>query len=226
MSSVEAPLPCKQTRRNERTMLACGSPAVLSGGTSPPASLGSIRPMGNLGGGEMLVIFFVALIVLGPNKLPDAARQVGRAVNEIRRVSGGFQREMREAMNEPMRLAEEARNQVVDPFGQTSSSAKPEQPTTPTAGGTDPDPPLPSVPSSEAALPTDAPASEADEGAHQDPSSDHEASAPQDREPLTTTPIPAPPPPFSAVSSAPPEDETPAIGDTSSDGGGEPAEDD
>ena len=103
MTSVEAPLPCEPARRNERTMLACGSPAVLSGGTSPPASLGSIRPMGNLGGGEMLVIFFVALIVLGPNKLPDAARQVGRAVNEIRRVSGGFQREMREAMNEPMR---------------------------------------------------------------------------------------------------------------------------
>ena len=39
--------------------------------------------MGNLGSGELLVIFFVALLVLGPNKLPDAARQVGRAVSEI-----------------------------------------------------------------------------------------------------------------------------------------------
>ena len=65
--------------------------------------------MGNLGSGELLVIFFVALLVLGPNKLPDAARQVGRAVNEIRRVSGGFQREMREAMQEPMRAAEQAK---------------------------------------------------------------------------------------------------------------------
>ena len=65
--------------------------------------------MGNLGSGELLVIFFVALLVLGPNKLPDAARQVGRAVNEIRRVSGGFQREMREAMREPMRAAEQAK---------------------------------------------------------------------------------------------------------------------
>ena len=173
-------------------MLACGSPAVLSGGTSPPASLGSIRSMGNLGGGEMLVIFFVALIVLGPNKLPDAARQVGRAINEIRRVSGGFQREMREAMNEPMRLAEEARNQVVDPFGQTSSSAKPERPTTPEAGGTDPDPPLPSVPSSEAALPTDAPPATPTRGALTPPATTKRDTA--EREPLTTTPIPAPPP--------------------------------
>ena len=68
--------------------------------------------MGNLGSGELLVIFFVALLVLGPNKLPDAARQVGRAVNEIRRVSGGFQREMREAMQEPMRAAEQAKADI------------------------------------------------------------------------------------------------------------------
>jgi len=62
--------------------------------------------MGNLGGPEILVIFFVALIVLGPNKLPDAARQVGKAMAEIRRVSGGFQREMREAMQEPLKEVE------------------------------------------------------------------------------------------------------------------------
>lgn len=61
--------------------------------------------MGNLGGAEVLVILLVALIVLGPTKLPEAARQVGKAVNEVRRISGGFQREMREALQEP--LAEE-----------------------------------------------------------------------------------------------------------------------
>jgi len=61
--------------------------------------------MGNLGAAEVLVIFIVALIVLGPNKLPDAARQVGKAVTEIRRVSSGFQRELRDAMEDP--LAEE-----------------------------------------------------------------------------------------------------------------------
>ena len=79
--------------------------------------------MGNLGSGELLVIFFVALLVLGPNKLPDAARQVGRAVNEIRRVSGGFQREMREAMREPMRAAEQAKADMLDPFNQAASAA-------------------------------------------------------------------------------------------------------
>jgi Tat protein translocase TatB subunit len=55
----------------------------------------------NLGTGELLVIFLVALIVLGPNKLPDAARQAGRMVSELRRLSTGFQDEMRAAMQEP-----------------------------------------------------------------------------------------------------------------------------
>lgn len=101
--------------------------------------------MGNLGGGEMLVIFFVALVVLGPTKLPDAARQVGKAVNEIRRISGGFQREMREAMNEPIRAAEEAKNQIVDPFGSAKSSASSGAAGVPKTGSTDTDPPLPST---------------------------------------------------------------------------------
>ena len=53
--------------------------------------------MGNLGGGEILVILLVALIVLGPTKLPPAIRQVGKVVGEIRRIGQGFQQELREA---------------------------------------------------------------------------------------------------------------------------------
>jgi sec-independent protein translocase protein TatB len=57
--------------------------------------------MGNIGGGEILMILLVALIFLGPEKLPDVARQVGRAMGELRKVSAGFQREMHEAMRVP-----------------------------------------------------------------------------------------------------------------------------
>ena len=53
--------------------------------------------MGNLGGGEVLVILLVALIVLGPTKLPAAVRQAGRFMGEIRRIGQGFQQELREA---------------------------------------------------------------------------------------------------------------------------------
>ena len=56
--------------------------------------------MFNVGGGEILVILLVALIVLGPQRLPDAARQVGKAMSELRRVSTGFQNELRSAVDE------------------------------------------------------------------------------------------------------------------------------
>lgn len=55
--------------------------------------------MGNIGGGEIVVILLVALLVLGPQKLPDAAKQLGKAVREFRNITSGFQRELRDAMN-------------------------------------------------------------------------------------------------------------------------------
>ncbi len=58
--------------------------------------------MFNIGPAELLVVLVIALLVLGPNKLPDAARQVGRAIGEMRRLSSGFQAEMRDALKEPV----------------------------------------------------------------------------------------------------------------------------
>lgn len=49
----------------------------------------------SLGPAEILVILLVALIVLGPNKLPGAARQVGKTIAEVRKWSQGFQDEIR-----------------------------------------------------------------------------------------------------------------------------------
>jgi sec-independent protein translocase protein TatB len=54
--------------------------------------------MFNVGGGEVLVILLVALVVLGPDKLPGAMRSVGNVVGEMRKLSNGFQSEMRNAM--------------------------------------------------------------------------------------------------------------------------------
>jgi len=55
--------------------------------------------MFNIGGGEVLVILLIALIVLGPDKLPNAARQAGKYLGDFRRMSSGFQRELRDAMD-------------------------------------------------------------------------------------------------------------------------------
>ncbi len=56
--------------------------------------------MGSIGGFEILLVLVVALIVLGPTRLPDAARSLGKALGEFRRMSAGFQAEMRDAFGE------------------------------------------------------------------------------------------------------------------------------
>jgi TatA/E family protein of Tat protein translocase len=39
---------------------------------------------------ETIFLFFLALIIFGPKKLPQIARQVGKALNEFRRASNEF----------------------------------------------------------------------------------------------------------------------------------------
>ncbi len=55
--------------------------------------------MFNVGGGEILVILLLALLVLGPEKLPETARKVGKFMNEVRRMTSGFEEEVRSAMD-------------------------------------------------------------------------------------------------------------------------------
>ena len=57
--------------------------------------------MGNLGGGEVLVVLLLGLIILGPKRLPVVGRQVGRMIGQIRRVSTAFQEEFRASLNDP-----------------------------------------------------------------------------------------------------------------------------
>lgn len=53
--------------------------------------------MFNLGFGEMAVIFVVALLVFGPNKLPELARNLGKSLAEFRRASNDLRRSIMEA---------------------------------------------------------------------------------------------------------------------------------
>ena len=52
------------------------------------------------------MILLVGLIVLGPAKLPQAVQQIGRFINEIRRIGAGFAQELRDAVEEPIRQSE------------------------------------------------------------------------------------------------------------------------
>ena len=51
------------------------------------------------GGPELMLIVVVALVVLGPQQLPKAMKTFGSVMAEIRKVSSGFQDEVRSAMD-------------------------------------------------------------------------------------------------------------------------------
>lgn len=85
--------------------------------------------MFNLSGSEIVVILLLALIVLGPEKLPEAIRRVGRVYGELRRMSRGFQAEFKQAFDEPMReirqtaqLTKDAVRKATEPEPEPESS--------------------------------------------------------------------------------------------------------
>jgi len=50
---------------------------------------------------ELLVILIVALLVLGPKRLPEIARSLGKGMAEFRRASTEFQRTLSASLEEP-----------------------------------------------------------------------------------------------------------------------------
>lgn len=125
--------------------------------------------MFNVGGGEMVVILLLALLVLGPERLPKAMGQVGRTVAQMRKLSSGFQDEIRRAMDPmdaPFRPGEQTLHGPVDdttdevravagpadPPG-PADLAKPARPSD--SEGADPSPSAPLRPASGEATPDD-----------------------------------------------------------------------
>ena len=74
---------------------------------------------------HIIIIFLVALIVFGPQKLPELARQMGKLLGEFRRATadlrGTFEEHMRELERE---------TQTIQPHN--PPHAKPEEPSVPT----------------------------------------------------------------------------------------------
>ncbi len=60
----------------------------------------------DFGSGEIILIILVLFVVLGPKRLPDVARTVGKTINEMKRASAGFKDEINK---EVQRLDKETR---------------------------------------------------------------------------------------------------------------------
>ena len=89
---------------------------------------GSLAVVFNVTGSEVVILLLLALVVLGPEKLPDAIRRFGKVYGELRKMSQGFQTELRDALDEPMRelrsTADMARRAIEEPVEEISGSAK------------------------------------------------------------------------------------------------------
>lgn len=84
----------------------------------------------NIGMPELLVILTVALIVLGPNRLPEIARMLGKAMAEFRRATAGLTDELdnaRAMIEEEARKAEREANAApkITPAARTEPKAAP-----------------------------------------------------------------------------------------------------
>ena len=151
----------------------------------------------NLSGSEMVFLLLLALVILGPDKLPDAMRRAGKAYAEFKKVSAGFQTELKNALDEPMREMRETSDAIkqatsLDQFDPRKSAA------------TSPVPPSPAPPAS-AAPPLAAPPPPPVDTGREGLNFGGPAMAPP-----TTPPVPGLPPsdPFGVVRR--PDDEGPA----------------
>lgn len=157
--------------------------------------------MFNLSGSEIVVILLLALVVLGPEKLPDAVRRAGRAYAELRKMGNSFQSEMRSVLDEPMqemRETAELLRQSVD-FTDGEFTRTPTAPSRRSAAAST-STAKPATPSSTPVEPPPAPAGDA-------PASDANAGA-------DTAPVDA------ASSPSQPDGETPPAAEAASPPGG------
>ncbi len=80
---------------------------------------------------ETIFLFFLALIIFGPKKLPEIARYIGKALNEFRRASNEFKAQIEQEISN---LEVEKRQTILPPSptpeGVTSRTALIEAPAT------------------------------------------------------------------------------------------------
>ena len=147
--------------------------------------------MFNLQGSEIIVILLLALVVLGPEKLPDAIRRFTKTYNELKKMGTGFQTEFRDAMEEPVRELRQTAEMVRDAADPDKIAASATQEVEERAQVEQPAvQPTESVQSANGATPQDDAASS---DRMSDSTSNTAAETP------ANTPIPTPPPPFSSM---------------------------
>ena len=77
-----------------------------------------------IGAMELVVIFIVALLVIGPDKLPQYARKFGSALREFRKASSDVTKEIRESVIDPLEEAQKPLREAMEPLDDISKGLK------------------------------------------------------------------------------------------------------
>lgn len=61
--------------------------------------------LGNIGPWELVFILLIALLVVGPGKLPEVAKSLGKGVSQFRKATSGIKEEFTDVLrdDEPIR---------------------------------------------------------------------------------------------------------------------------
>jgi sec-independent protein translocase protein TatB len=60
----------------------------------------------NIGTAELMLIFVIALIVVGPRRLPEVSRSLGKVVNDVRQMSREFTAPITQELTMPVEVNE------------------------------------------------------------------------------------------------------------------------
>jgi Tat protein translocase TatB subunit len=87
--------------------------------------------MFGLGFSELIVIFLIALIFIGPKKLPELAKGLGKAVRQFQDAAKGLTDQLQDAndsvVNETKKIADAAQqDEVVPPVNNLDDKDKPQ----------------------------------------------------------------------------------------------------
>lgn len=73
---------------------------------------------------ELLLVFIVALLVIGPDKLPMYAKKLGIALREFRNATNDMTKEIRESVVEPLEEAQKPLREAMAPLEELENDVK------------------------------------------------------------------------------------------------------